>query len=473
MATSQIRRKGADPKAKADGKNSGMTIDAGPYEAIVKNHVEGSRMGQLQVFIPDFGGAVSPDSNYITVSYASPFYGQTYGTDDQDLPDGAATSGQSYGMWMVPPDVGCKVLVVFIGGDLNRGYWFACVYDGPSHHMVPGLGRAIGGSSVTSLPSATLAPYVGNNSNLPVTEYSTTVSGAFTANALVTTPRRPHEVQSFQYIRQGLDRDLIRGAVSSSSLRESPSNVYGISTPGRKATKTDQVAGSPQQVIYRTGGHQFVMDDGSAADGTDQLMRMRTAGGHQIMMNDTEQIVYIASASGNQWIEFSADGSLNVYGAAGINMRSEGPINLHSDTEINMQAAVVNINGSSPKGGGVNITTTGAFALSGVLGGKVSSDGPLSVSSVTALSMSGGAMASLSSIGPTKIAGSILSLNCGLPTPPIPSFPAKMNMVQDTVNNNGIWTSVNGQLQTICTKVPAHEPWVGTDGKSRPASIGM
>ena len=55
MATNQIRRTGADPAAKADGK-SGVTIDAGPYEAVIMKYVEGTRSGQLMVYIPDLGG---------------------------------------------------------------------------------------------------------------------------------------------------------------------------------------------------------------------------------------------------------------------------------------------------------------------------------------------------------------------------------------------------------------------------------
>lgn len=475
MASSQDRKSGAAASAKADAK-SGFTVDPGPYEAEVIEHIVGSRMGQLRVYIPEWGANTGDFFNttlYPIVSYASPFYGQTYGTDTQDSGNSAATAGQSYGMWMVPPDVGCKVLVTFVAGDYNRGYWFACVYDSSSHHMVPALGRAIGGPDKT-LNSVALAASIGNTSNLPVTEYSTTVATAFEADALTQTPRFIHDVQAAALIRQGLDRDRIRGAISSSSMREAPSNVYGISTPGRKATTINQFGDSaPQKVIFRKGGHQFVMDDGAAGDdinveGTDQLVRLRTSGGHQILMNDTEHVLYIASDTGNHWIEFSASGAMNVYSKNGIHMRTDGPMDFHSESLISMQAPMIKLNGSGPKGGGVAISTSGSFSVSATTGASIKSDGPASLSSMTMASVSGLASASLTSIGFTSVTGSLLKLNCGLPIPALPSAPAGTNSLQDTIYDGSNWQSVPAVLSSICTVVPAHEPWLASDGKSRP-----
>jgi len=80
------------------------------------------------------------------------------------------------------------------------------------------------------------------------------------------------------------------------------------------------------------------MDDG-AVDGTNQLTRLRTASGHQLLMHDTEGVVYIANGSGNAYIEMNSDGRIDLYsGVGGINMRTQGDFNLHSDTNINMHA---------------------------------------------------------------------------------------------------------------------------------------
>ena len=167
-----------------------------------------------------------------------------------------------------------------------------------------------------------------------------------------------HPYQASILVNQGLDTDPVRGAISSSSLRESPSNVYGISTPGRSVTGNAQQLTSSvqamgdnqaQAVIGRLGGHQFVMDDGDV-NGTDQLIRLRTTGGHQILMNDTKQVLYIGSASGAHWLEFSDSGMINMYGAAGINLRTQGVLNLQGD-----QGVIINGGGGTQGGGVVEI----------------------------------------------------------------------------------------------------------------------
>jgi hypothetical protein len=465
MASSQFRKVGNELIASAGYSVSGTVSDSGPYEAIIVGHIEGSRMGQLLVSVPDWGGVQtdigSGEIDAIPASYASPFYGTTFGTDTQQNPDTPATSGQSYGMWMVPPDVGCKVLITFVAGDMSRCYWFACVYDSSSHHMVPGIARHIGGSDKTLNPADAITKYLTSDSVLPVVEYDTAATTAFSADGLEQTMRYPHEVQTMNLVRQGLDRDAVRGAISSSSLRESPSNVYGISTPGRKATKTDQVAGAPQVVFFRKGGHQFVMDDG-AEDGTDQLVRLRTSGGHQILMNDTEDILYIASNTGNQWMEFSPDGSINMYGIAGINMRSKGPMNFHSDSTISMNAMNIKLNGTM----GVGITSMGTFSASALVSASVKSDGMATLSSLGKVSVTAGVKLDVSSLGDTNIVGgALLRLNSGSPGIPFPALPAIPNTLPDVSFNGQTWVA-SDIVNSICTVVPTHEPWTRPEKKS-------
>ncbi|HAI38899.1 MAG TPA: hypothetical protein DCM40_12650, partial [Maribacter sp.] len=77
---------------------------------------------------------------------------------------------------------------------------------------------------------------------------------------------------------QGLIKDKIRGVTSSSARRETPSQVFGISTPGPIDHKgqfappnTDAVnrhgAVGGKFAHSRLGGHSFVMDDGTPSVG--------------------------------------------------------------------------------------------------------------------------------------------------------------------------------------------------------------
>ena len=134
-----------------------------------------------------------------------------------------------------------------------------------------------------------------------------------------------NEDLAYQLMRQGLIKDPIRGTTTSSARRESPSQVFGISTPGRIKLDSRKppigLAGSPVSVD-RMPGHSFVMDDGDEI-GENQLIRLRTASGHQLLMHDTEGIVYIANASGNAWIEMNSEGRIDIYsGPGGMNIKN-------------------------------------------------------------------------------------------------------------------------------------------------------
>ena len=464
MATEQVRKSGADPTAVADPKST--SSNPGPYEAVVVAHAAGARLGQLRVRVIATSATVLPNDSTaddtVVANYCSPFFGTTFGTDQQELPDGAFTSGQSYGMWMVPPDIGNKVLVMCTpNGDW---YWIGCIYDSSSHHMVPAIGRNIGGKDRTRAPTSSLP--ASGSSNFPVVEYSTKEATAFDADGLENTPRYTHEFQAAKLIMQGLDRDLIRGAISSSSLRESPSNVYGISTPGRKVSKGDQVPGAPDLVFARQGGHSFVMDDGDES-GKDQLMRLRTTGGHQILMNDTENVLYIASATGNQWLEFSKNGQINVYGAAGFNLRTQGVLNLHSDVLMNLSAPNIKMtavgNDKVPLGS-ISMATSGNFSASAVGMASLKCNGQLSLSAVGRATLVAGGLLNLSSALKTSVFGGMLLLNSGKPSIPMPVTPPTVTPKSDTKLQGGIWNT-GGVIMTGCTVAPAHEPWLDANGQ--------
>jgi hypothetical protein len=306
--------------------------------------------------------------------------------------------------------------------------------------MVPGLARNVGGESDTT-PAPEAAGQI-----RPVVEANTGVPGAL--KDIDKTPRYAHEFQTNNLIVEGLDRDPVRGAISSSSLRESPSNVYGISTPGRAVTNKDQA------VIARYGGHQFVMDDGDKS-GKDQLIRLRTAGGHQILMNDSENILYVASKSGLQWLEFSHNGAINVYATAGFNLRTNGVLNLQGDA-------------------GVNISTNGLLKLNGDIGVKITTAQALDVIATQSIALAtdgnftldGGGTGKIASSGLMKIGssgsaveldGSSVSANGNSP-PSVNSRSFTNNTLTDVTNNGTVWDS-GGSIDTACTVAPAHEPW--------------
>jgi hypothetical protein len=169
MAENNPRSRGRSPGYKFD--RGGMPTEFGPYIGEVKNNVDPTRQGRLQVYIEQFAGGDPTDpSLWRTVSYCPPFFGSTPmptnpGTTNSD---GTFVDGnpQSYGMWFTPPDIGTQVICFFVAGDPNQGYYIGCVPDPGISHMVP----AVGASTKFELGNDKQKEYYKNAKQLPVTE---------------------------------------------------------------------------------------------------------------------------------------------------------------------------------------------------------------------------------------------------------------------------------------------------------------
>jgi hypothetical protein len=312
--------------------NTGVRLDAGPYVGIVKSNIDPLRMGRVAVLIPTLAETLNPNKGQlITCDYLAPFYGAKTGQYvEKDNSFDYANSQHSYGMWMVPPDIDTRVLVIFAEGRADQAYWIGCIQEPLLNHMIPGIA-----SSTTTGPADSKQSVYGTD-NVPAGEINRkNLDGAI---------KRPIHPQAETLRQQGLVQDTVRGTTSSSARRETPSQVFGISTPGRvdpsptNAPKKVGAKGSQlEEKLSRLTGHSFVMDDGDVS-GKNQLIRFRSATGHQILLNDTAGVVYIANGSGNAWMEFSKDGSIDIYSGNSVAVRSKGNMDFHSDANINLFA---------------------------------------------------------------------------------------------------------------------------------------
>lgn len=421
----------------------GARVEPYPYIGIVKNNLDPTRSGRLQVWIPDLGGVEDEQSNWRTVSYSSPYMGYTTkqqkSTDPVDYNNTFESVSHSYGMWMVPPDIGVHVIVLFIAGDPLRGYWISCVNPHLSHHMIPGLA-----SSTNTTAGGTA----------PVVEFNENVTDFVTNPAFYNLPKPVHKIQAEILKVQGLSADNVRGTTSSSSQRETPSNVFGISTPGRplndpaddlnyiKKLNSDTLPEEYFKVTGRKGGHTFVMDDGAVL-GTDQLVRLRTAKGHQLLMHDSANTLYIAHADGSSWVELTKGGEINIYAQNGFSVRTEGTMNLHSDTDININA----VNDVNIKAGNkIAMESARTTVLAGSLGVETGNDtefkvgGRFNVETGSSLSLKVATKYALE-------AASILNNSGGT----VGVGQIKAFKITDTA------------LNTIVTVAPTHEPFKRTD----------
>jgi hypothetical protein len=366
--------KNVETSTKSQGAGS-----PGPFLAKVISHMDPTYMGGLEVEILRPSGAqqdkdgAAVDGQQHQVKYMSPFAGST-SHDYTGESDKFSDTQKSYGMWMVPPDVGCTVVVIFIDGDPKRGYWIGCVQDEHMNFMVPGLASSSQFFDEDGYGSGA------TGKRLPVAEFNkkqSSPTGDTTKN------KKPLHPFAKILITSGLDADDVRGTTTSSARRETPSAVFGISTPGPIDKSFKKPVGKKGERVTvpvgRTGGSSFVMDDGddkflrkktasedkpeyaSPEQGDtggnvniphNELIRIRTRSGHQILLHNSEDLIYISHGSGNSWIEMTANGKIDVYAKDSISFHTDNDFNFSAGRDINFQAT-----------GEINMVSTGATRI--------------------------------------------------------------------------------------------------------------
>ncbi len=483
MALNTERVKGQAPNFKFD--RGGTAAEMGPFVGRVVNNVDPVRSGRLQVFIEQFstGDGENPET-WRWVSYLSPFYGSTEPSTAETGTGTYPGNQQSYGMWFTPPDLGTRVMCFFVNGDPDLGYYIGCIPEPGINRMIPAMGAVP--RDQYRVQNNSQAEYFANAAQLPVTEINNNNEAITNNPRFFDQPKPVHSYQSAIFFQQGLVNDTERGPIGSSAQRESPSTVYGISTPGQpiyqggldpNTIRRQLLAGDvkPQdvKVIGRQGGHTLVMDDGNL-DGANSLLRLRTAKGHQITMSDSGNFFYITHANGQSWIELGSEGTVDIYSTNSVNVRTQGDINLHADRDINMFAGR-NFNVSS--GVATNIGSTTALNLAseqaltvyGVASVGIRSDASLNLKGLT-----GGWKCT----GPLALSGLPLLLNSGGGGDvKRPKLFAKTILSDTKFDYSRGWQVDPNGINSIVTRAPTHEPYPyhnqGTDAPSSVTTPGQ
>ena len=322
--------KGGDPQYNT-ANLTGVREERGIVKGVVKANVHGANMGVIKVWIPTFSTDPTEKAQWRTVRYCTPFYSRV---DSQGPNNDYLSTKVSSGIVTPPPDLGTEVLCFFPEGRNAEGYYFACV---PDTFMLQ------------TVPEATRKPD-GN----PGGEFNDNPNGERSGKKVTNFKKepRPTDFYTQAYLRQqGLLDDTVRGINNSGYMRESPSELIGISSKGRRITEqgADFLTTYNAQVknpdtadkkvvdgllgpYARRKGHSITLDDGDI-DGNSNQIRFRTSTGHQIMLNDSEGVIYVGNSTGSCWIELSNNGTMDVYAQDSINFRSTN-INFHADQNI-------------------------------------------------------------------------------------------------------------------------------------------
>jgi len=347
---------------KRQSLNKAIEKNAGPYEAKVVNVLDPVYSGSIEVELlrSTDSGAGEGTGQKVVCRYLHPFYGTTF-VGGLNKNDDHRDSQQSYGMWFVPPDIGNRVMIVFVEGNINKAYWIGCMPQALMNMMVPGSTPA---TTNTDTEDPALI-----GKKLPVGEHNKAKAGVetntqYNSNKPLQFPKPINKLFKAVLESQGLLEDETRGLTTSSARREVPSSVFGINTPG----PIDKVFANNQPVRYaRLGGTSLVMDDGddkfirkasaktgpleyidvetseSVTEGEkntphNELFRIRTRTGHQILLHNSEDLVYIANANGTAWIEMTANGKIDFFAEDSVSVHSKGDFNFKTDRDFNLQA---------------------------------------------------------------------------------------------------------------------------------------
>lgn len=435
---------------KRSSKNLTMK-NPGPYEARVTSHLDSKYSGTLEVELlrsNDPGMDSLEPNQRVQVRYLSPFYGVT-NYDGVTKNHDYASSQQSYGMWFIPPDVGNTVLVIFVEGNINKGYWFGCVQAENQNFMLPDGRAATTFTDIIENPTQ-----IGKK--LPVGEYNKELLVNLRNLTDSTKNLKPINQQFVDILNnQGLLEDETRGLTTSSARREAPSSVFGVSTPG-PLDKRGNARGKGGRYYSRLGGSSIVMDDGddkflrktSAATGpseyvnkiTDdvtpadetiphnELVRIRTRTGHQILLHNSEDLIYIGNARGTTWIEMTANGKLDIFAQDSVSIHTQTDFNFKADRDVNIEA-----------GRNVNIKSRSNFNLESMANYnlKVGTNQNIVVGSVTNL-----------------YSGANINLDSGTQINMMNGLATDQSAVSISTHNNP-----GESYGNIMKRVPQHEPW--------------
>jgi hypothetical protein len=448
-------------------------------------------MGILEVELLRPVGNENTEGQVRQVKYLSPFYGVT-GAEYCQFTNDYNNTQKSYGFWAVPPDVGTIVMTIFVDGDPRRGYWIGCVPDENMNFMLPGL-------------AATQFTTDGDQIRQPVGEYNKIINET---NAAPNTIAKPIHPFATALKNQGLLADDIRGITTSSSRREVPSMVFGISTPGpidknpnaKKGAIGKQGAQVANAFVSRLGGSTFVMDDGddkflrktkggegppeyvsvenSETGGNvnvphNDLIRLRTRTGHQILFHNSEDLIYIGNAKGTTWIELTSNGKIDIFANDSISVHTKQDMNFLADRDINLEAgrninvkatgrvqveATANFNLIIAKDG--VITTKGSLQVNTTGSNNFTSTGPANIKSSAKINLTASADINFKAGAKlTQNASAYYSLPGGGGIGAVTAVAAAATTATALTTFDNVYNDQGGKVTSIMKRVPNIEPW--------------
>jgi hypothetical protein len=241
-------------------------------------------------------------------------------------------------MWAIPK-VGGQVIVMCLDGNPQHRVWMGCLHGQLSAHTMPhgrwvyddhpGLEKA--GSQVPYGPFTT--------TEHPIEPLSSNLQQAFgpaEQNFEWRTRAADYSVSAIDidhlevtHSKTADDKDVVVDGWTSRQGYQSSRTA-----PFLPGAATDRNYDSLVYSLTSPGFHSISMDDRQE----NCRIRLRTTGGHQFILDDTNERVYLATAQGKNWMEMDQAGNITAYTDGTYSVRGKGDINFTSDKTIRMHA---------------------------------------------------------------------------------------------------------------------------------------
>lgn len=297
------------------------------------------QMGRLRIFCPSLNDDPKAAQYVPWAIYASPFSGSidnssyTRGVGGEQVAE--SKGAVHYGFWAIP-DLGAHVLVGCVDGDYRRRFWMACV---PQHQETGTLhngrwkhnaGEIEGPLTSDDAPMQplynNLKEAFGDKKKSPewksrAADYqATAIRDDF--NQVPNNKKEKYVDQTNKSMVDGESDEWIKDAIGSHGYDWTGFKNYGAFLASRTFGMS-----SP-------GMHAFVMDDRPF----NSRMKFRTTTGHQILLDDTNERIYIATNQGKNWVEMDSNGNVDVYSENHVSINAAADINFTAGQTIRLFA---------------------------------------------------------------------------------------------------------------------------------------
>jgi hypothetical protein len=295
--------------------------------------------GRLRIFCPSLNDNPKKLQHLPWAAYVSPFGGVvnspcfTRGSD----PNNAQTEGAvHYGFWAIP-EQGAHALVGCIDGDPRRRFFLGCFpQHQQTHTLFNGRYKWAGFNGTPDGPFST--------SNNPIQPLYDNLTEAYVDRQAREWKTRGADYQATAISQTvgEIPNDKMKGSldeqypqISAAEPDQWVKDVLGAH--GYDWTNLKQLGAFLSSKVYgmtSPGMHTLMMDDRAF----NNRLKLRSTSGHMILLDDTNERIYVATSKGNNWIEMDSSGNIDIYSKRRVSVHAEDDINFSTDASFRVKA---------------------------------------------------------------------------------------------------------------------------------------